>query len=317
MDRVLGLAEQFAEAGASEIGFGDTTGMCNPAYASADLRRGRSSACPGRGHRALPQHARSGSGQRVRRAPGGCPSFESSFGELGLPGAGNSTGNIATEDLVEHVPRDGVETGPRPGAVHRGRHARRSRSSAASSPATPSSPAASTGTRAVAADPHHDTGGHHEQPRRHGHRGRPGHRQGHRRGTGRSGFRVAVADLNLDGRREDRRGDHRRRRRRHRVEIDVTGPTGRVGGARRQAALGPVEVEVNNAGWDDFMPFVQTTEEFWTDPRHQLQGRTPGHQGRRARHDGPRLRAVSSTSARTPGGSVRRWRRSTRAPRAA
>ena len=34
MDRVLGLAEQFAEAGASEIGFGDTTGMCNPAYAS-------------------------------------------------------------------------------------------------------------------------------------------------------------------------------------------------------------------------------------------------------------------------------------------
>jgi 2-hydroxycyclohexanecarboxyl-CoA dehydrogenase len=27
--------------------------------------------------------------------------------------------------------------------------------------------------------------------------------------------------------------------------------------------LGPVEVVVNNAGWDDFMPFLKTTEEFW------------------------------------------------------
>ena len=27
--------------------------------------------------------------------------------------------------------------------------------------------------------------------------------------------------------------------------------------------LGPIEVAVNNAGWDDFMPFVKTTEEFW------------------------------------------------------
>ena len=34
LTRVLDLAELFAEAGATEIGFGDTTGMCNPAYAS-------------------------------------------------------------------------------------------------------------------------------------------------------------------------------------------------------------------------------------------------------------------------------------------
>jgi 2-hydroxycyclohexanecarboxyl-CoA dehydrogenase len=27
--------------------------------------------------------------------------------------------------------------------------------------------------------------------------------------------------------------------------------------------LGPIEVVVNNAGWDDFMPFVKTTPEFW------------------------------------------------------
>ena len=27
--------------------------------------------------------------------------------------------------------------------------------------------------------------------------------------------------------------------------------------------LGPVEVAVNNAGWDDFMPFLDTSEDFW------------------------------------------------------
>ena len=48
------------------------------------------------------------------------------------------------------------------------------------------------------------------------------------------------------------------------VKIDVT-RTASVESAVRavEAALGPVEVVVNNAGWDDFMPFVQTTEEFW------------------------------------------------------
>ena len=29
------------------------------------------------------------------------------------------------------------------------------------------------------------------------------------------------------------------------------------------ADLGPVEVVVNNAGWDDFMPFLKTSEDFW------------------------------------------------------
>ena len=32
MNRVLDIAEQFAAAGATEVGFGDTTGMANPAY---------------------------------------------------------------------------------------------------------------------------------------------------------------------------------------------------------------------------------------------------------------------------------------------
>ena len=46
MDRVLDLAEQFAESGATEIGFGDTTGMCNPAT-PASSSPPRSNACPG------------------------------------------------------------------------------------------------------------------------------------------------------------------------------------------------------------------------------------------------------------------------------
>ena len=38
MDRVLDLAEQFAESGATEIGFGDTTGMANPGYVGEFFR---------------------------------------------------------------------------------------------------------------------------------------------------------------------------------------------------------------------------------------------------------------------------------------
>jgi 2-hydroxycyclohexanecarboxyl-CoA dehydrogenase len=30
-----------------------------------------------------------------------------------------------------------------------------------------------------------------------------------------------------------------------------------------ESDFGPVEVVVNNAGWDDFMPFIKTDEQFW------------------------------------------------------
>ncbi len=110
--RVLGLAEEFAEAGATEIGFGDTTGMANPAQVSrffaAALRR-------------LPQveltaHFHNTRGQGLANAYAalevGCASFEASFGELGgCPVPAGSTGNIATEDLVSMFHELGVETG--------------------------------------------------------------------------------------------------------------------------------------------------------------------------------------------------------------
>ncbi|MFW2237902.1 hydroxymethylglutaryl-CoA lyase [Rhodococcus opacus] len=109
---VLDLAERFAEAGATEIGFGDTTGMCNPAYASeffaAALDR-----LPGV---EVTAHFHNTRGQGLANAyaalEAGCASFESSFGELGgCPVPAGSTGNIATEDLVSMFHEMGVETG--------------------------------------------------------------------------------------------------------------------------------------------------------------------------------------------------------------
>jgi hydroxymethylglutaryl-CoA lyase len=112
MERVLSLAEQFAEAGATEIGFGDTTGMCNPAYAhrffAAAIER-----LPGI---EVTAHFHNTRGQGLANAyaalEAGCTSFESSFGELGgCPVPIGSTGNIATEDLVSMFHEMGVDTG--------------------------------------------------------------------------------------------------------------------------------------------------------------------------------------------------------------
>jgi hydroxymethylglutaryl-CoA lyase len=110
--RVLDLAEQFADAGATEIGFGDTTGMANPAQVSeffgTALER-----LPGV---ELTAHFHNTRGQGLANAYAalqvGCTSFESSFGELGgCPVPAGSTGNIATEDLVSMFHEMGVETG--------------------------------------------------------------------------------------------------------------------------------------------------------------------------------------------------------------
>jgi 2-hydroxycyclohexanecarboxyl-CoA dehydrogenase len=78
------------------------------------------------------------------------------------------------------------------------------------------------------------------------------------------GFRVAVADLNLDTATRTAKDLAEAGGSAIAVEIDVT-QTESVGLAVASvtAEIGPVEVVVNNAGWDDFMPFVATTEEFW------------------------------------------------------
>lgn len=112
IDRVLDLAEQFAEAGAHEIGFGDTTGMANPWQVEEFF---------GRAFERLPNveltaHFHNTRGQGLANAVAalnvGCSSFEASFGELGgCPVPPGSTGNIATEDLVSMFEEMGVSTG--------------------------------------------------------------------------------------------------------------------------------------------------------------------------------------------------------------
>src|SRR6202023_341488 len=78
------------------------------------------------------------------------------------------------------------------------------------------------------------------------------------------GFKVAVADLNLPAAEQISKEIVAAGGTAIAVEIDVT-RTASVESAVQavEPALGPIEVVVNNAGWDDFMPFVKTTEEFW------------------------------------------------------
>lgn len=79
-----------------------------------------------------------------------------------------------------------------------------------------------------------------------------------------SGFRVAVADLNLDTATRTAKDIAGAGGTAVPVEVDVTRAASVESAvASVTAELGPVEVVVNNAGFDDFMPFVATTEEFW------------------------------------------------------
>jgi hydroxymethylglutaryl-CoA lyase len=112
VERVLEIAGRLVEAGAVEIGFGDTTGMANPlqvrdffARASAALPRVE-----------LTAHFHNTRGQGLANVlaalESGVTSFESSFGELGgCPVPAGATGNVATEDVVSMLHEMGVETG--------------------------------------------------------------------------------------------------------------------------------------------------------------------------------------------------------------
>jgi hydroxymethylglutaryl-CoA lyase len=112
-ERVLEIAARLRDAGAQEIGFGDTTGMANPRqvgefFALADASLG--------GELELTAHFHNTRGQGLANVlaalEAGVESFESSFGELGgCPVPAGATGNIATEDLVSMLHEMGVETG--------------------------------------------------------------------------------------------------------------------------------------------------------------------------------------------------------------
>jgi 2-hydroxycyclohexanecarboxyl-CoA dehydrogenase len=78
------------------------------------------------------------------------------------------------------------------------------------------------------------------------------------------GFRVAIADLNIETAAQTAKDLSEAGGTVVAVEMNVTDAASVAAGLRAAVAeLGPVEVAVNNAGWDDFMPFTATTEDFW------------------------------------------------------
>ena len=112
-ERVLEIAARLRDAGAEEVGFGDTTGMANPRQVRAFFAAARASLGDGV---ELTAHFHNTRGQglaNVLAALGaGVASFESSFGELGgCPVPAGATGNVATEDLVSMLHEMGISTG--------------------------------------------------------------------------------------------------------------------------------------------------------------------------------------------------------------
>ena len=78
------------------------------------------------------------------------------------------------------------------------------------------------------------------------------------------GFRVAIADLNIETATQTAKDLSEAGGTVIAVEVNVTDTASVAAGVRAVTRdLGPVEIVVNNAGWDDFMPFAATTEDFW------------------------------------------------------
>jgi hydroxymethylglutaryl-CoA lyase len=111
-ERVFEIASRLAAAGCSEVAFGDTTGMANP----AQVRDFFSEAFDQLPDVELTAHFHNTRGQGLANVfsalEAGVRSFESSFGELGgCPVPKGATGNIATEDLVSMLHELGHSTG--------------------------------------------------------------------------------------------------------------------------------------------------------------------------------------------------------------
>ncbi|HEY3960811.1 MAG TPA: hydroxymethylglutaryl-CoA lyase [Solirubrobacteraceae bacterium] len=111
-ERVLEIATRLRDAGAQEIGFGDTTGMANPRQVGELFALWRD----GLPDAEITAHFHNTRGQGLANVlaalNAGIDSFESSFGELGgCPVPVGATGNIASEDLVSMLHEMGIETG--------------------------------------------------------------------------------------------------------------------------------------------------------------------------------------------------------------
>jgi 2-hydroxycyclohexanecarboxyl-CoA dehydrogenase len=78
------------------------------------------------------------------------------------------------------------------------------------------------------------------------------------------GLAVSVADLRADDAEATAAAIREAGGKAVGLELDVTSSDSVTAGlAAVGESLGPVDVLVNNAGWDDLKPFVKTDEEFW------------------------------------------------------
>jgi 2-hydroxycyclohexanecarboxyl-CoA dehydrogenase len=78
------------------------------------------------------------------------------------------------------------------------------------------------------------------------------------------GFAVAIGDLRVEHAAEVAEDARQQGGRAMAVHLDVTDAESTADAFREASeAFGPIEVLVNNAGWDELMPFVDTTESFW------------------------------------------------------
>ena len=81
---------------------------------------------------------------------------------------------------------------------------------------------------------------------------------------GAQGFRVAIADLNAATAAATARAVTEGGGTAIAVPVDITDAASVLAAVKTVTdERGPVEIAVNNAGWDDFMNFVDTTEDFW------------------------------------------------------
>jgi 2-hydroxycyclohexanecarboxyl-CoA dehydrogenase len=78
------------------------------------------------------------------------------------------------------------------------------------------------------------------------------------------GRAVAASDVQLDGAEETASAVSQAAGRSAAVELDVTSTESVAAGvAAASDALGAIDIVVNNAGWDELRPFLETDERFW------------------------------------------------------
>jgi len=112
-DRLREVVQRVVDAGADELALADTIGVAVPSDVKARLGLARELAgsdMPLRVHLHDTRHT--GVANAVAAVESGVATLDASIGGAGgCPFAPNATGNVATEDLVWQLERDGVRTG--------------------------------------------------------------------------------------------------------------------------------------------------------------------------------------------------------------